>query len=95
MKAFMQRHAPHAIRVLSGFDRLLFRGKLLSLSYVKGMLIYLCQARILLKEFGGIAEQMTQQLKQAQRADRPILYLPSPKISKEQLAREITERDGI
>ena len=37
MKSFIQKHAADVIGVLSGFDRLVFRGTLRTLSYVEGM----------------------------------------------------------
>jgi hypothetical protein len=100
MDEFMQKHAPHVNGSLSGFDRLVFRGTLRSLAVKSGMLDYLSRAGLLLKDFGGFVEQKSQPLKQAslaeaQRSGRPVQYLSSPKLSKEELARSIAGVDGI
>jgi hypothetical protein len=36
MQRFLQRHSPHIVGVLAGFDRILFRGTLRSISYLAG-----------------------------------------------------------
>lgn len=91
MKAFLARHAPKIIGVLSGFDRLVFRGTLRQISYVAGLFKYLCFRRILLKEFTGYAEKITAEIRRsseelAQDAGRPFRYLHSSDISKEEVA---------
>ena len=100
MDEFMQKHAPDVNGSLSGFDRLVFRGTLRSLAVKSGMLDYLSRAGVLLKDFGSFVEQKSQQLKQsslaeAQRLGRPVQYLRSPKLSKEELARNIAGANGI
>ncbi len=37
MREFLDRHQEQVIGVLSGFDRLLFRGSAIGIGYVKGM----------------------------------------------------------
>lgn len=65
MKSFLQKHAAAVIGVLSGFDRLVFRGSLREICYGGGMGRYLSQARVLLKEFAGHAEAVTKRIRAA------------------------------
>jgi len=100
MDTFIAKHSDAVIGSLSGFDRLVFRGTLRPLSYVGGMKSYLWAAKVLLKDFGEHAKQLTKRLKGASeelaaKAFRPFLYLPSSATSKEEEARRIAHKDGI
>jgi hypothetical protein len=80
--------------VLSGFDRLVFRGHLLSLIRDGGMYFFLEAAKVRLLDFKDFVLATTEQLKQASLAearklDRPVRYLDSPTINKEDLARQL------
>lgn len=93
-------HERHVIGVLNGFDRLVLRGCLRRLSFAEGMMSYLSVCRVLLKDFGAFALAQTERLRAAsldvaRRLERPIRYLPSPQISKEDTARAIAEQEGI
>ena len=48
MNPFVLRYADRIVGVLSGFDRLVFRGSLRALAYTAGMLGYLCAAMLIL-----------------------------------------------
>ena len=100
MERFLDRHQPNVVGVLSGFDRVLFRGSLRSLSYVNGMGKFLSSHGVLLKDFGPFANRVSARLKArsqqvAEAEDRPWVYIESPKVSKEDIARRIAERDDI
>jgi hypothetical protein len=100
MERFLQRHAGQVLGVLSGFDRVLFRGTLRSLSYLKGMDKFLGSQGVLYKDFGAFAERLSAQIKAqaeaiAQQYQRPFRYLVSAQESKEDIARAILEKDGI
>lgn len=100
MHRFLQRHAQKVIGVLSGFDRLVFRGTLRHLAYVTGFQKFLSKQGVLLKDFKPYAESMTNQLKEAscrlaEESGRPVRYLPSSRTSKEEVARQIAAEDGI
>jgi hypothetical protein len=100
MDEFVQRHADSVIGTLSGFDRLLFRGTLMSLSYAKGMDKFLGSQGVLLKDYAKFAQGLSDRLKDharrtADRLGRPYVYLNRPSQRKEPLARQIMERDGI
>ncbi len=61
---------------------------------------YLWAVRILLKDFAAHAQELSQRLKQesealARRTDRPVRYLASSAVNKEEIARAIAQADGI
>lgn len=100
MKDFLARYADRVLGCLSGFDRLVFRGTLRRISFPDGLLSLLWKRKVLLKDFAGFASEVTEQVKEAVLAEadhlaRPNLYLASSRTSKEQVAREIADRDGI
>jgi hypothetical protein len=100
MHEFIARHRDKITGTLSGFDRLVFRGTLRSISFVDGMRHYLHANDVLLKDFGSHVERVSQQLKRASLAEaealgRPVKYLTSSQVSKEEIAREILGKDGI
>jgi hypothetical protein len=100
MKEFIAKFGDQISGVVSGFDRLVFRGHLRGISYVTGMKQYLWANQVLNKEFGAHAEKITARLKEASLAEagklqRPVRYLASSKTSKEDVARSIAAKDGI
>lgn len=100
MQRFLGRHGSNVVGVLSGWDRLLFRGTLRSISYAKGMDKFLGYHSILYKDFAGFAQRISDRLKTharaiARRQGRPFRYLPSSAISKEDVARRIMEQHNI
>jgi hypothetical protein len=100
MERFLQRHSGRLVGVLSGFDRILLRGTLRSLSYVAGMDAFLGSQHVLYKDFGAFAERLSEQVKAqavaiAQQHQRPLRYLEAAHESKEDIARAIMEKDNI
>ena len=100
MNEFVQRNASSVIGMLSGFDRLLFRGTLLRIANAAGLSTFLSYTNVLLKDFGDYSMELTKRVKDAALAvavetQRPVKYLPDPSVRKEDVAREIAERDGI
>ena len=100
MNQFTTKYQQNLQGVLSGFDRLVFHGTLRTLASVGGMKGYLSYCNILWKDFADHAQQVTERLKKAsllpfQQAQRPIEYLPSPKTSKEERAKQIAAKDGV
>jgi len=100
MNSFIQRHDKDVIGVLSGFDRLVFRGTLRSIAYGDGLDRFLGAARVRYKDFGTFAQGLTEKLKAhaedlASREGRPFKYLPSSSQSKQDIAKDIAQRDGI
>lgn len=100
MKRFLRQHADQISGVLSGFDRLRFRGTLRWLAYTAGMRSFLSCLGVYLKDFKtyvqGVTDQIRDAAEQVAHAEgRRVIYLNSSAISKEERARDIAERDGI
>lgn len=100
MKSFVRMLAGLVFGVLSGYDRLMFRGYLRELAYPGGMQRYLNFNGVKLTGFQAHAEKLTAQLidasqEAAKRLGRPIEYLRSPQLRKEDYARSIAAREGI
>jgi hypothetical protein len=88
---FIRKYADLVTGSLSGFDRLVLRGTLRSISYVDGMRIFLAGAGVLLKNFGKFVENATSCVKAASSAvaselGRPEIYL------REWLSRQMDHR---
>jgi hypothetical protein len=100
MNHFIQKYEEKTIGVLSGFDRLVLRGTLRGLAFTAGMMSFLSRMGVLLKDFGGYVQKTSERLKAAsceaaRRLERPIVYLPSAQTRKEDMARQIAQRDRI
>lgn len=100
MREFIAKHSSEIVSTLSGFDRLVFRGTLRSLSFPDGMRHFLHANDVLLKDFGRYVEHVSGLVKQAatqpaERYGRPVEYLASSQVSKEEIARSIMARDDI
>ena len=53
MNKFIERFAAGLAGVLTGFDRVVFRGTLRRRRYLQGMMGYLWEQQVLLKDFGS------------------------------------------
>ena len=76
------------------FDRMIIKGYLFPFFSVSGRMYFLSQMNLLLKDFSAYANQMTNDLvsyveKMAAKEGRPLVYLSSSQISKEENARKI------
>jgi hypothetical protein len=100
MRSFLQKHAASVIGILSGFDRLVFRGTMRNMAFAEGLMRYLSLNHILLKDAGAHFEEVSGRVKAAsvrlaEEQRRPVQYLPSAQTRKELVAREIAQRDGV
>ena len=100
MNPFIQKHSATVTGILSGFDRLVFRGYLKSLAYPAGMKSYLYSAGVLLKDFAQFVQFSTRQIvtaatEVAEQHARPVLYLPFSRVSKEDLAKQILTSNPV
>jgi hypothetical protein len=100
MRQFIKKHEGCIHGVLSGFDRVRFRGTIRMLAYVGGLMGWLNDRRVLLKEFRDFSLGLTDTLKasvssMAAAAGKPIRYLASSSLSKEDLVRELLRREGV
>lgn len=92
MLKFLSRFESLVTGVLSGFDRLVFRGTLLPLMVRRGMHAHLFEAGVRLLDFKDYALKTSERVKGAALAEtraaaRPVLYLPSSRDSKEEIAQ--------
>jgi hypothetical protein len=100
MKQFITKYGPSIRGVLSGFDRLVFRGGLNIVSNLRGMLRYLSYTGVMLKDYTKHVEAMSERIKETTRAlakARGIadVYLNSPSENKEARAKQIAAEKGI
>lgn len=100
MNAFLSRFAPVVRGVLSGFDRLFLCGTLRRLSHCRGLQHYLWENHIPYKDFQDHSLEVSARLEEAslrhaQQLGREIRYLNSAHYSKEDIARQIAQRDHI
>jgi len=101
VRSFIQRHGSKILGVLSGFDRLVFRGNIRQIAGTKGMSGFLNWHGILLKHFGEYAESVTERVKAAaavtlrKAGRRGVEYLNSPQINKEERALAIAREDNV
>ena len=94
MKTFLSRFGSLILFVLSGFDRLRFRGESRLLNHGRGVHSYLYQRRILFKDYPEHAQALTRQLRdqteqQAEAEGIPLRYLNSPDLDKEAVALQL------
>lgn len=100
MNEFLAARQSDVMGILEGFDRVVFRGTLTSISYPDGMGGFIGSLKVLYKDYGQFSSGLTGRLKDhaqemARRHKRPYEHIKSPSISKEQFARRIARRDGI
>lgn len=100
METFLARYRPSITGVISGFDRLVFRGSILALMREGGMYTFLQRAGVQLLDFKDFVWDTSERLKQASLAearehDRPIQYLFSSTTDKEVLARQLLEQHPV
>src|SRR4029077_2206287 len=98
MKTFLSKFGGVVRGVLSGFDRLFFRGTLRNLAYREGLGNYLRANRVPYKDFAEHSQDVTRRLQEAslrhaQEQGRPVVYLKSHQISLEDEAQRLAARD--
>jgi hypothetical protein len=100
MLDLIRKLGDRVVGVLSGFDRLMFRGILRCVINPRGLNGYLYGAKVAMKDFGKHAEEVSElvkdaSLQEARQTGRPIQYLPSSQVRKKDLALKIAQQDGI
>ena len=111
MKQFIEKYRDQINGVLTGFDRLVFRGSLRRLNQgwwdkglkafvARGMEEYLWQNKILFKDYQDHVKQISERLKQQtveplRKQGVPVEFLRDPKADKDALAREIAAKTDI
>ena len=100
MERFLKRHQGRHSGSITGFDRLLFRGILRSISYVEGLNYFMGNQRVPFKGFKALVEKFSAGVRKraeaiAKRAGRLLIYVAASRTDKEKLVREVMERDRI
>jgi hypothetical protein len=100
MEQFLTQHGADVTGVISGFDRLRLRASVRWLYQPSFKKRYQCEAGVLLKDFGAYATGLSNRIRAAAHAfagreRRPVRYLHSTALSKEELARTLAERDRV
>lgn len=100
MRKCIARHSDKITGVLSGCDRILFRGHLPPLYYESGVRGFLSRQNVLLKDFEKFAQNVTAlvfdaAVDVAERRGRPVRPLENSRISKEDLARSILAESPV
>ena len=99
MQQFIDKFEKDIQGVLSGFDRVVFRGTLPRLSYPGGMKLYLIQNKILCKHYEDHVKAVSQKVKKASLAPFQQQGLPVKHVyardDKEQIARAVASERGI
>lgn len=96
----MSLYKKDVLGAISGLDRIRFRGTLRWLANETGIRKFLTSSNVLLKDFTGWAQNITQNIRgccnnQSQALGIETLYLNGGGIVKEQLARDIAQKKGI
>lgn len=100
MDQFLSKFGSVVTGVLSGLDRLVFRGTLRSINFVDGLVGYLLRREIKFIDFGKSAESESKKLIEAslmaaRKQQRPIRHLQSSGLDKNKIACEIAQQDRI
>jgi hypothetical protein len=111
MQQFIEKYRDQITGLLSGFDRLVLRGSLRRLNFgkfdsnlktfvAKGMEEYCWQNKLLFKNYSQHVKAVSERLKKAslqpfQQQGLPVLFVQSPLVNKDQLARGVAESRKI
>ena len=100
MLSFIQNHRGQVTGMINGWDRVRARGTVRMLAHTVGLGRFLRYTGCLLKDFGDKALALSRQVRGeslavAEAQGRPVIHLSHPGVCKEDLAREIADRDGI
>lgn len=100
MDEFTAKYAEKLHGVVSGFDRLVFRGTLRAIRYAEGMKAYLIRKGVWVGDFAQHVQAVSERLKESSLAEarklgRQVLYLASSKVDKDAVARRIAARQEI
>lgn len=100
MNEFVNSYHSKITGVISTFDRMIFKGHILPFFQMNSRHYYLYQEKILMKEFGDYAKDISCSIKEhatkiAKKEERPFIYLNSSRESKEKRATQIRDKDKI
>jgi hypothetical protein len=111
VQQFIEKYREQINGVLTGFDRLVFRGTLRRLNYgyydaglkatvAKGMEEYLWQNKILFKDYQDHVKRASERLKKAalepfERQKIPVIFVRDPETDKSKMARQVASETRV
>src|SRR5712692_3886787 len=111
MQQFIENYHDEITGVLSGLDRLVFRAapRRLNFGYfdparkvfvARGMEEYCWQNKLLFKDYNQHVKSVSERLRNAslqpfRRRNLPVVYVPSPSMNKDELARNLAKSRNI
>jgi hypothetical protein len=100
MERFLERYGSEVKGVISGWDRIAFRGTIRWLASVRGVATYLSAHDMLLKDYGHWVSSLTDRIRGQCDGVADSLgirreYLRSSAVDKEAWARQIAQNEGI
>ena len=100
MERFVERHRDRIEGTIAGFDRVLFRGQMMSICHIDGFDRFLSSQRVLYKEFTEFGKMFTERIKGraeelARQGGRSIVYLASGSTKKDAVVRRIIEKEQV
>ena len=100
MSTILEQYEDKINGTFSFFDRMIIKGHIFQLFSLSGRKFFLSSLDVLLKDFSAYAAQVTEQIvshveAMASDSKRPLVYLTSSKIPKEQTALEILKKNPV
>lgn len=100
MNTILEQYKNKINGTFSFFDRMIIKGHLFQLFSLSGRKFFLSSLNVLLKDFSAYANQVTSQIvshteNMALSSGRPLIYLTSSKLSKEQAALDVPNNDPV
>ncbi len=100
MNTILEQYKDKINGTFSFFDRMIIKGHIFQLFSLSGRKFFLSSLDVLLKDFSAYAERATEQIvshteNMAASQNRPLVYLTSAKIPKEQTALDILKDNPV
>ena len=100
MNTILEQYKDKINGTFSFFDRMIIKGHILQLFSLSGRKFFLSSLNVLLKDFSAYANQATSLIvshveNMAVSQNRPLIYLTSSKLPKEQRALEVLKSDPV
>ena len=100
MNTILEQYNDKIKGTFSFFDRIIIKGHIFQLFSLSGRNFFLSSLNVLLKDFSAYANQVTSLIVShvehiASSQKRPLIYLTSSKLSKEQRALEVLKNDPV
>ena len=100
MNTILEQYKDKINGTFSFFDRMIIKGHIFQLFSLSGRKFFLSSLDVLLKDFSSYANQVTSQIvshteEMAASLGRPLIYLTSSKLPKEQTALDVLKNDPV